>query len=136
MDHAITHSVSLNTKHLDAGSHKAWIADVKAALPALLPLRTAHSTRTFFLDLMSAITLANEKHFPLRKLPRAQSQPWWNAECMSAAHCLHLSGHGGHNNCHSVQKHLKRTVQLAKRDWAAKTIRESSIWDVAQWHHS
>ncbi len=129
IDHTISQSLSLNTKHLDADKHEAWIADVKAALPVLAPLRTLQLTQTFFHRLTTAIMVANGKHFPTHKPPCARSQPWWDTDCTLAAQQLQHTGQANHEEHQDAQRHLKRTVQLAKRKWAAQTIRESSIWD-------
>jgi len=135
IDHTIAHSLALNTKHLDQPAHDAWIAAVKAALPPLAPLRTLDATKTFFLDLTMAITIANEAHFPHRKPPHARSQPWWNTDCTHATHQLQQAGLAAHVDRQHAQQHLRRVVREAKHSWATKTIHESSIWDITQWRH-
>jgi len=122
-------------KHLPDEAHNAWIVDVKHVLPHLSPLRTLQHMVDFFLGLTTAITLSNEAHFPKRKLACAWSQPWWNMDCMDAAQQLHTTPHTNNNTHRLAHKHLKSMVHTAKRAWAAKTILESSIWDVAQWRH-
>jgi hypothetical protein len=59
---------------------------------------------------------------------------WWNDECRAVAENMR-GGFWTEEEACTANKHLKKVVQEAKRDWANEYITTANIWEVAAWRH-
>jgi hypothetical protein len=59
---------------------------------------------------------------------------WWNDECKAAAAAT-KGGFWLEEEAREANRHLKRVVREAKRNWANDYITTANIWEVAAWRH-
>jgi hypothetical protein len=59
---------------------------------------------------------------------------WWNEECRLAAWAMR-DGFWTDEAQRAVNKHLKKVVREAKRQWADEYITTANVWEVAAWRH-
>jgi hypothetical protein len=59
---------------------------------------------------------------------------WWNDECRAAAKAMR-EGFWNEAEQHDANRHLKKVVKEAKREWANEYITTANVWEVAAWRH-
>jgi hypothetical protein len=59
---------------------------------------------------------------------------WWNDECKAAAAATREGFWTEEEACHT-NRHLKKVVREAKRNWANDYITMANVWEVATWRH-
>jgi hypothetical protein len=59
---------------------------------------------------------------------------WWNDECRTAARAMR-EGFWTEEEQRAANKHLKKVVREAKRQWADEYITTANVWEVAAWRH-
>jgi hypothetical protein len=59
---------------------------------------------------------------------------WWNDECKAAATATR-GGFWTEEEARHANRHLKKVVREAKRNWANDYITTANVWEVAAWRH-
>jgi hypothetical protein len=59
---------------------------------------------------------------------------WWNDECRVAARAMREAFWTDEEQ-RAANKHLKKVVREAKRQWADEYIMTANVWEVAAWRH-
>jgi hypothetical protein len=59
---------------------------------------------------------------------------WWNNECRIAAQAM-KDGFWSDEEQRAANKHLKKVVREAKKQWADEYITTANVWEVAAWRH-
>jgi hypothetical protein len=121
---------------IDLEQKEEWIKNFEASPPPLLlpSIPTAKEVEQAVAELFENIQMANENTFHRRHPYHPKATPWWNKACANTVQKL---CHTENKDASSTkQARLRRTVRVAKCQWADKYIENAQLWDVAAWHHS
>jgi hypothetical protein len=119
---------------IDAEAWEEWDRILRFHLPPLTPLLDPSRID----EAVDAIYMAfNEACKAVMKtvgLAPGFNSRWWNEECRLAARAM-KEGFWTDEAQRAANKHLKKVVREAKRQWADEYITTANVWEVAAWRH-
>jgi hypothetical protein len=102
--------------------------------PPLLPMPSPLDIDTWVDDIYRAFNKACKATMRTVGAAPGFNSRWWNDECKVAAEAT-KGGFWTEEEARLANKHLKKVVREAKRNWANDYITMANIWEVAAWRH-
>jgi hypothetical protein len=119
---------------IDADAWEEWDCILRFELPPLLPMLSPLDIDTRVDDIYRAFNEACKATMRTVGAAPGFNSRWWNDECKAAAEAT-KGGFWMEEEAHHANRHLKKVVRDAKRNWANDYITTANIWEVAAWRH-
>jgi hypothetical protein len=121
-------------KDIDAEAWEEWERILRFELPPLLPILSPADIDSRVSAIYFAFNEACKATMKSVGAAPGFNSRWWNDECKAAAAAT-KGGFWTEEEAREANRHLKRVVRVAKRNWANDYITTANIWEVAAWRH-
>jgi len=112
---------------------KAWLDCLSSLLPITAPITTIAELENAASALQDAFVSSCLLHMETRLPQKEKGNPWWNAECATAATALRALPPGDTEERKTASKTLRKITRQSKRAYYDNLITNGKIWDVAKW---
>jgi hypothetical protein len=119
---------------IDADAWEEWNRILRFELPPLSPILSTHDLDSRVDNIYRAFNEACKSTMKRVGAAPGFNLRWWNDECKAAAKAT-KEGFWTEEEARAANKHLKKVVREAKRNWANDYISTANIWEVAAWRH-
>jgi hypothetical protein len=119
---------------IDADAWEEWDRILRFELPPLLPILSPLDIDSRVDTIYLAFNKACKATMKSVGAAPGFNSRWWNDECKAAANAT-KGGFWTEEEARQANRHLKKVVWEAKRDWANDYISTANIWEVVAWRH-
>jgi hypothetical protein len=119
---------------INAEAWEDWDRILRFHLPPLTPLLNPGQVNTAVDAICVAFNEACKATMKTVGAAPGFNSRWWNNECRLAAQAM-KDGFWSDEEQRAANKHLKKVVREAKRQWADEYIMTANVWEVAAWRH-
>jgi hypothetical protein len=119
---------------IDTDTWEEWERILRFKLPPLSPISTPLDVDTRVDAIYHAFNKACKATMKSVGAALGFNSRWWNDECKAVAKAT-KEGFWTEEEARLANKHLKKVVREAKRNWANDYISTANIWEVAAWRH-
>jgi hypothetical protein len=119
---------------ISAEEWEEWERLLRFFLPPIIPLHDPYQVDAAVDAIYMAFNEACKATMKIVGLAPGFNSCWWNDECREVARAMR-GGFWMDEEQRAANKHLKKVVREAKRQWADEYITTANVWEVAAWRH-
>jgi hypothetical protein len=119
---------------IDKQAWEEWERILRFELPPLIRPTSALEVDALVDDIYLAFNAACRATMKRVGATPGFNSQWWNNDCRAAAKAMREGFWNEADQC-AANRHLKKVVKNAKKEWANEYITTANVWEVAAWRH-